>query len=94
MNNNVRELRKKNGFTVDELRKLSGVGRYYIRLIEDGRLTPDIYMAYKISGAFGLSVYEVFPSSGRVDELANIRDVAEFDLARQAEYREERQALE
>jgi transcriptional regulator with XRE-family HTH domain len=62
----VRELRKRRGWTLEELAAQSGVSRSMLSEIERERANPTLVVAYRIAGAFGLTLGElVDPPDGR-----------------------------
>lgn len=66
MKTRIRELRKQNKLTQDELAKAVGTTRQTITSIETEQYIASLPMAYKIAHYFGLTIEEVF-------------DLAEFD---------------
>lgn len=60
MKNRIRELRKLNKLTQEELSKQVGVSRQSIIAIETGKFNPSIELAYNISKAFHCTIEEVF----------------------------------
>ena len=60
MKNKVKELRKKNGMTQEQLAKLVGVSSRTIISIEKGQYKPSIMLAYKIALVFNISVETLF----------------------------------
>lgn len=63
MENNLKTIRKKRGFTqlqVAEKAQLSERGYQYI---EAGNRTPNVYLATKIAKALNVTVEELFPLS-------------------------------
>jgi len=62
----VRELRKKRGWTLEELSAACGVSRSMLSEIERERANPTLVVAYRIAEAFGVSLGElVEPPGGR-----------------------------
>lgn len=55
----VRELRKKRGWTLDELSAACGVSRSMLSEIERGRANPTLVVAYRIARAFGMTLGEL-----------------------------------
>lgn len=61
LTNNVRRLRFEHGeMTQQKLADLAGVTRQTIIAVEQGKYTPSLTLAFKISAAFNLSIEQVF----------------------------------
>ena len=60
MKNRIEEIRKQRGIRQDELAKLMGVSRQTISSLETGKYNPSIFLAWKISHYFGMSIEDVF----------------------------------
>ena len=60
MKNRIEEIRKARGIRQDEFAKMMGVSRQTISSLETGRYNPSIFLAYKISTYFGMTIEEVF----------------------------------
>ncbi len=61
LGNNIRRLRFDNGeMTQQKLADIAGVTRQTIIAVEQGKYTPSLTLAFKISAAFGLKVEDVF----------------------------------
>ncbi|MBR5479677.1 MAG: helix-turn-helix transcriptional regulator [Clostridia bacterium] len=60
MNNKIKELRKGNGVTQDDLASAVGVTRQTIISLESGRYTASLQLAHKISRYFDLKIEDVF----------------------------------
>ncbi len=58
--NNIRELRKKAGYTQEGLADAMGVSRQTIISIERGRYIPSLPLALRISRFFGCSTDDMF----------------------------------
>ena len=56
----IRDLRKKQGMTVDALAKKSGFSKGFISQIENFRITPSLKALMRISSALGVSLEELF----------------------------------
>lgn len=67
----VRELRKQNKISQDELANALDVTRQTIISIENEKYTASLVLAYKIARYFGLSIEEIFDFS-EVDENESI----------------------
>lgn len=78
----VRELRKKQGMTVETLAKQSGFSKGFISQIENFRITPSLKALMRISAALGVSLEELF-SGNRAPvkpySFGNISDGEPFD---------------
>ena len=64
----IKELRKQNKLSQEDLAKAVGTTRQTITSIEVGKYTASLVLAYKISKYFGLSIEEVFDFS-EVEEM-------------------------
>ena len=60
MNNKIRELRKENKVTQDDLAGAVGVTRQTIISLENGKYNASLQLAYKISKYFGMRIEDVF----------------------------------
>ena len=61
LTNNVRRLRfDHDEMTQQKLADLAGVTRQTIIAVEQGKYTPSLTLAFKISAAFNLSIEQVF----------------------------------
>jgi putative transcriptional regulator len=61
LGNNIRRLRFDNGeMTQQKLADIAGVTRQTIIAVEQGKYTPSLTLAFKISSAFNLRVEDVF----------------------------------
>lgn len=60
MNNIIKELRKQNKTTQDELANSVGVTRQTIISLENGKYNASLQLAYKIAKYFGKTIEEVF----------------------------------
>lgn len=60
MKNNIRELRKKNNIRQEDLATFVNVTRQTINAIENGKYSPTLLLAYKISKYFNKKIEEVF----------------------------------
>ena len=69
----VRELRKKRGWTLDELSAACGVSRSMLSEIERGRANPTLVVAYRIARAFGMSVGELVDTPDATQRVEVIR---------------------
>jgi len=59
----IRELRKKNKLSQEELAQAVGVTRQTITSLENEKYTASLVLAYKIAKYFKLSIEEVFDFS-------------------------------
>lgn len=61
LGNNIRRLRFEHGeMTQQKLADIAGVTRQTIIAVEQGKYTPSLTLAFKISAAFDLKVEDVF----------------------------------
>lgn len=60
MKNRIEELRNLQKLTQEEFANLMQVSRQTINSLENGKYNPSIFLAYKISKYFNLSIEEVF----------------------------------
>jgi putative transcriptional regulator len=60
MNNIIKDLRKQNNMTQEELASLCKVSRQTIISLENGKYNPSIMLAHKIALIFKSSIEEVF----------------------------------
>ncbi len=60
MNNIIKELRKQNKVTQDDLACAVGVTRQTIISLENGKYNASLQLAYKIARYFGMQIEEVF----------------------------------
>lgn len=63
VNTNIKNLRKVNKLSQEELARAVGTTRQTITSIEIGKYTASLPLAYKISHYFGLTIEEVFDFS-------------------------------
>ncbi|MDE6035740.1 MAG: helix-turn-helix transcriptional regulator [Ruminococcus sp.] len=63
MNTKIKELRKANKLSQEELAVAVGTTRQTITSIETGKYIASLPLAYKISHFFGLTIEEVFDLS-------------------------------
>ncbi len=60
MNNRIKELRKENKVTQDDLACAVGVTRQTIISLENGKYNASLQLAHKISVYFGMKIEDVF----------------------------------
>ena len=60
LKNRIKELRKMNGITQDELAKAVRVTRQTIIAVEKENYNPSLQLAYNIARIFGAKIEEVF----------------------------------
>lgn len=60
MNNRIKELRKAQNITQDELGAAVGVTRQTVISLENGKYNASLQLAYRISKFFDLAIEEVF----------------------------------
>ena len=64
MKNRIRVLRADTGWSQAGLADRVYVSRSSINAIENGRFDPSLPLAFRIAGAFGLAVEDVFDKTG------------------------------
>ena len=60
MNNRIREFRKENKITQDDLAGALGVTRQTIISLENGKYNASLQLAYKISKYFNVRIEDIF----------------------------------
>ena len=60
LNNKIKEMRKENKITQDDLAMALGVTRQTIISLENGKYNASLQLAYKIAKYFGKSIEEIF----------------------------------
>ena len=60
MENRIRELRKQNNITQDELAKAVSVTRQTVISLENGRYNASLQLAHKIARYFGMAIEDIF----------------------------------
>ena len=60
LNNKIREFRKENKITQDDLAGALGVTRQTIISLENGKYNASLQLAYKISKYFNVSIEDIF----------------------------------
>ncbi len=60
MNNRIKELRKENKVTQDDLASAVGVTRQTIISLENGKYNASLQLAHKISVYFGMKIEDIF----------------------------------
>ncbi len=60
MTNRIRELRKENKVTQDDLAEAVGVTRQTIISLENGKYNASLQLAYKISKYFDMKIEDIF----------------------------------
>ena len=60
LNNKIKELRKLNKVTQDDLAEAVGVTRQTIISLENGKYNASLQLAYKISRYFGKKIEDIF----------------------------------
>ena len=69
----VRELRKKRGWTLEQLSVASGVSRSMLSQIERGRANPTLGVAFRIAQAFGMALGEMIDAPSAASKIETIR---------------------
>ena len=62
MKSRLKVLRAERGWTQEQLSQTVGVSRYAINALETERHDPSLDLAFRIAGAFGLTIEEIFPN--------------------------------
>ena len=60
LENRIRELRKQNNITQDELAKAVRVTRQTVISLENGRYNASLQLAHKIAVYFGMAIEDIF----------------------------------
>jgi len=60
LNNKIKELRKENKITQDDLAMAVGVTRQTIISLENGKYNASLILAHNIAKYFGMSIEEIF----------------------------------
>jgi len=68
MKNKVRIYRKGHGLTQEQLADIVGVSRQTIHLVEKGKFSPSIELAFDLARHFHTSVEELFVYDKEVEE--------------------------
>lgn len=69
----VREIRRKRGWTLEEMSAGCGVSRSMLSEIERGRANPTLAVAYRIAQAFGMSLGDLVETPSAVHRIDCIR---------------------
>ncbi len=67
MKTKIKELRKANKISQEELALAGGTTRQTITSIETGKYVASLPLAYRIAKYFGMTIEEVFDVSGELD---------------------------
>lgn len=62
MKSRLKVLRAERGWTQEQLSQAVSVSRYAINALETERHDPSLDLAFRIAGAFGLTVEDIFPN--------------------------------
>ena len=76
----IREMRKKQGMTVEALAKNSGFSKGFISQIENFRITPSLKALMKISAALGVSLEELFSGSAQPNRPYSFGNLSEGEV--------------
>lgn len=68
LRNRLEEIRRKSGFTQEDLAEKLQVSRQTISSLEKGRYNPSIILAFKIARLFGRSIEDIFIYEEDVDD--------------------------
>lgn len=60
MNNKIKELREKKGWSQEHLGEMVGVSRQTVIAIEKGKYNPSLELAFKLRNVFDLSIEDMF----------------------------------
>ncbi len=60
MNNRIRELRRQQGWTQQDLAGRLGVSRQTVNAIETGKYDPSLPVAFGLARVFGLAIEDIF----------------------------------
>ena len=60
MNNKIKELREKKGWSQEHLGEMVGVSRQTVIAIEKGKYNPLLELAFKLRNVFDLSIEDMF----------------------------------
>ena len=69
INNRVRELRKKQGLTLEELAKKLGVSYSAVQKLDAGSVDMDTKWMQKLSQVFNVKPYELLPKEWQPEEI-------------------------
>lgn len=69
----VKDLRRKRGWTLEEMSAACGVSRSMLSDIERGRANPTLAVAYRIAQAFGMSLGELVEAPSSTNRIDVIR---------------------
>ncbi|MFK7769607.1 MAG: helix-turn-helix domain-containing protein [Mariniblastus sp.] len=69
----VRELRKSKGWTLEQLASLSGVSRSMISQVERGSANPTLAVAFRIAQAFGVSLADLVEGASPQKQIDLVR---------------------
>ena len=76
----VRELRKKQGMTVETLAKKSNFSKGFISQIENFRITPSLKALMRISAALGVSLEELFSGNALPEKPYTFGNLSEGEV--------------
>lgn len=69
----VRHLRKRNGWTLEQLASLSGVSRSMLSQVERGAANPTLAVAFRIAQAFGVSLADLVEGASKKKRIDLVR---------------------
>ena len=69
----VRDLRRKKGWTLEQLSAACGVSRSMLSEVENGRANPTVAVAYRIAQAFGISLGDLVDAPASTPRIDVIR---------------------
>ena len=73
---NLREARRKQGYSLDALAQVSGVSRAMLGQIETGKSVPTITIIWKVAQALGVPVAQIISRPGQADYVVQTRSQA------------------
>ncbi|MDR0302196.1 MAG: helix-turn-helix domain-containing protein [Treponema sp.] len=71
--NNIKEYRRKNGFSQDKLAELAGISSQYLATVETCRKFPTPEVLERIAEALSVETHELFTFASPQDELEKLR---------------------
>ena len=68
MKNNLRNIRKSQGYSLSALGDLCGMSKGHICNLEGDKANPELKTAYKIASVLGKSVTDIWPNETMIEE--------------------------
>lgn len=76
MKNYLKNIRIGQGFTLENLSKMTGISKGYLCDLEKGKNKPTLRTAYALCNVLSMSVYDIWPDTTEiVEETITIRRV-------------------